>query len=103
MNYLCHEEGEGEKQLYLKPEVFTLKIAMLVLYHCIFLLRIHLLVYQVYKHFMKRSFIRRAREQVKIRNNHMEIMLDSSLSILEMIGTVMQLCKGIPSSFSSFF
>lgn len=52
---------------------------------------------------MKISFIRRTREQVKIRNNHMEIMLDSPLSILEMIGTVMQLCKGIPSSFSSFF
>lgn len=38
-----------------------------------------------------------------MKNNHVEIMLDSPLSILEMIGTVTQLCKGIPSSFQFFF
>lgn len=55
---------------------------------------------------MKISFIRRIREQVKIRNSHMEMMSDSPSSILEvreMIGTVMQPCKGITSSFSLFF
>lgn len=38
-----------------------------------------------------------------MKNNHVEIMLESPLSILEMIDTVMQLCKGIPSSFQFFF
>lgn len=37
-NNLCHEEEEGEKQLYLKPEIFTLKIVMIILYYCVFFL-----------------------------------------------------------------
>lgn len=54
---------------------------------------------------MKISFVRRIKEQVKMKNNHMEIMSDSPSSILEVreiIGTAMQLCKEIPSHFSFF-
>lgn len=36
MNDLSYEKEKGEKQLYLKPEVFTLKIVMIIVYHCIF-------------------------------------------------------------------
>lgn len=55
---------------------------------------------------MKISFVRRIKEQVKMKNNHMKIMSDSPSSILEVreiISTAMQLCKGISSHFSFFF
>lgn len=55
---------------------------------------------------MKISFVRRIKEQVKMKNNHMKIMSDSPSSILEVreiISTAMQLCKGISSHFFIFF
>lgn len=82
VNHLCNEE-EGEKQLDLKPERLSLKVVVIILYHCIFLLRIHLLVHKIYKHFMKISLVRQIKEQVKRRNNHMEITSDSLSTILE--------------------
>lgn len=37
MNYLCNEDdNEGEKELYLKPDKFTLNIVVIIFYHCFF-------------------------------------------------------------------